>query len=57
MKPVTEFSPESPASRALSSLMDVEQRIRRNVDRWRVLYKPSKPSGYKPILIRPEGLE
>lgn len=58
MKPVTEFSPEFPASRALFSLMDVvEQRIRRNVNRWRVLYKPSKPTGYKPILIKPEGLE
>jgi MinD superfamily P-loop ATPase len=54
MKPVTEFSPDSPASKALMKIFDVvEERIIRDFDRWRRAHKPSKPSIYRPILIKP----
>ena len=54
--PVTEYAPDSPASKAL---VEVAEKIAREVlPRWRewwAKYRPRKPEPYVPIIIRPSA--
>ncbi len=54
-RPVTEYSPESPASKALLAVAEkMVQEVLPNWREWWVKYRPKKPEPYIPVIIRPQ---
>ena len=57
MRPVVEAFPDSPASKALLRVAEGVLEIVEDWQSWFTRFRPREPEPYRPIIIRPEGLQ
>ena len=57
MRPVVEAFPDSPASKALLRVAERVLEIVEDWQSWFTRFRPREPEPYRPIILRPEGLQ